>query len=62
MKALENKSKKPQTITHHIFQKTKVTLNKMEPKKGYHFLTQFFMAFLVVWFVLFCMLAFVTSK
>ena len=44
----------------HIFQKAQVTSNKMEPKKRHHFLAQFFMAFLVVWFVLFRLLAFGT--
>ena len=46
----------------HIFQKAQVTSNKMEPKKRHHFLAQFFMAFLVVWFVLFQLLAFGTIK
>ena len=47
---------------NHIFQKAQVTSNKMEPKKRHHFLAQFFMAFLVVWFVLFRLLAFGTIK
>ena len=49
-------------LTLHIFQKAQVTSNKMEPKKGHYFLAQFFMAFLVVWFFLFQLLAFGTIK
>ena len=50
------------SVAFHIFQKAQVTSNKMEPKKRHHFLAQFFMAFLVVWFVLFRLLAFGTIK
>ena len=39
--------------TLHIFQKAQVTSTKMEPKKRHNFLAQFFMAFLVVWCILF---------
>ena len=44
------------TVRCHIFQKAQVTSNKMEPKRN--FLAQFFMAFLVVWFILSRLLAF----
>ena len=46
----------------HIFQKALVTSNKMEPKKKHYFLAQFLIAFLVVWFFLFRLLAFGTIK
>ena len=49
-------------IEYHIFQKAQVTSNKMEPKKRHNFLAQFFMAFLMVWFILFQLLAFGTIK
>ena len=47
-------------LIFHILQKAQVTSNKMEPKKRHHFLAQFFMAFRVVGFVLFRLLAFGT--
>ena len=52
----------PNDITFHIFQKAQVTSNKMEPKKRHYFLAQFLIAFLVVWFFLFRLLAFGTIK
>ena len=46
----------------HIFQKAQVTSNKTEPKRKRNFLAQFVMAFLVVWFILYRLLAFGTIK